>query len=78
MQLEVYFHGKGVKMYDLSGLYYQLKTDALVFSVVGLLFLVCSRFWILDKRNIKELLIGVICYFLCICSIGYHLYVIND
>ena len=78
MQLEVYFHGKGVKMYDLSGLYYQLKTDALVFSVVGLLFLVCSRFWILDKRNIKELLIGVICYFLSICSIGYHLYVIND
>ena len=65
-------------MYNLSGLYYQMKTDTLVFGVVGLLFLVCSRFWILEKRNVKELLIGVICCFLCICSLGYHLYFIND
>jgi len=65
-------------MYDLSGLYYQMKADALVFGLVGLLFLAFSRFWIFEKRNIKELLIGVICCFLCICSLGYHLYVIND
>lgn len=65
-------------MYNLSGLYYQLKTNVLVFGTVGLLFLLCSRFGILEKRNVKELLIGVICCILCVCSIGYHVYVINN
>lgn len=65
-------------MYDLSGLYYQMKTSGLVFGLVGILFIICSRFWILEKRNIKELLIGVTCCLLCVCSLGYHLYVIND
>lgn len=38
----------------------------------------CSQFWILEKRNIKDFWVGMVCFFLCICSIGYHLYVIND
>ena len=65
-------------MYDLSGLYYQMKTNASVLGMVGLLFLICSRFWVREKRNVKELLIGILCCFLCICSLGYHFYVIND
>ena len=41
-------------MYNLNGLFYQLKTNALVFGVVGLLFLICSRFWCIEKRNVKN------------------------
>lgn len=65
-------------MYDLSGIYYQLKSDILVFGVVGLLFIISSHFWIIEKRNLKELAIGLICALLCIGSMGYHLYIIRN
>lgn len=77
MCLEVYCRGEGENMYDLSGLYYQMKRDILVFGMAGLLFLLCSHFWVLEKRNIKDFLIGISCCFLCVCSFGYHYYIIN-
>lgn len=65
-------------MYDLSGLYYQMKSDALCFGLVGILFLICSRFWMDKKRNKKDLVVGLISILLCVCSIGYHCYVIDN
>lgn len=77
MHLEVHCRGRGESMYDLSGLYYQMKSDGMVFGIVGLLFLICSRFWIMEK-NTKDLLVGILCSFLCVCSLGCHAYVINN
>lgn len=65
-------------MYDLSGLYYQMKVDSIVFGIVGLLFLFDSHFWILEKIKKKDLLIGLICFVLCICSLVYHYHVISE
>lgn len=65
-------------MYNLSGLFYQMKSDALCFGLVGVLFLICSRFWIVEKRNNKDLLIGLVSILLCVCSMGYHCYVIKN
>lgn len=65
-------------MYDLSGLYYQMKIDGLVFGLVGVLFLLDSRFWNLEKKNKKDLLIGLVCCTVCVCSLVYHYHVISD
>ena len=46
-------------MYNLSGLYYQMKSNALVFGVVGICFLLISRFWTKGSKNIKNFWIGV-------------------
>lgn len=66
------------KVYDLNGLYYQMKSDGWVLGIVGLVFLLSSHFWAAEKRNLKELMIGIICSLLCICFTGYHIYVINN
>lgn len=65
-------------MYDLSGLYYKAIVDGLVFGLGGISFVIGSRFWNAEKKKIKELFIGLICCFICIISIGYNYYVIND
>ena len=65
-------------MYDLSGVYYQLIVDALVFGLVGVLFLLTSRFWIPEKKNKKDFLIGLICIVLCAGLLIYHGGIIND
>lgn len=54
-----------------------MKSDAFCFGMVGILFLVCSRFWIIEKRNKRDLLIGLVSVLLCICSVGYHYYAIS-
>lgn len=64
-------------MYNLSGLYYQMKSNALVFGVAGICFLLISRFWTKGRKNIKNFWIGVFFLAFCICSVGYHIYIIN-
>lgn len=65
-------------MYDLSGLYYQMKRDGIIFGLVGLQFLISSRFWIAERRNVKEMIVGIVSILLCVCSLTYHTYVIYD
>ena len=63
-------------MYNLSSLYYQMISNGVVFGIVGLICLVCSHFWNLDKRNVKELSIGIVFLILCMCSLGKHYFII--
>lgn len=65
-------------MYDLSGLYFQMKSAAIVFGTGSLMFLIRSHFWVAEKRNFKELMIGILCSLLFVSFMGYYIYVIND
>ena len=65
-------------MYDLSGLYYQMIVTGSAFGVVGLIFLICSRFWNSQKKNKKDLIIGIVSCILCVCTLGYYAYNISN
>lgn len=64
-------------MYDLSGLYYEMIINGLIFGIVGLEFLFFSKFW-MDEKNIKDLMLGLFLIVLCISFLCYHSYVISD
>ena len=65
-------------MYNLGGIYHQMKYDAIFFGGIGIIFLICSHFWNGKKRNIKELSIGLFCCICSVCTIGYYTYVIQN
>lgn len=65
-------------MYNFGGIYYEMKSEAIVYMVSGIVFLILSRFWNMDKRNIKEAILGCICIVLTICSIIYYVHIINN
>lgn len=65
-------------MYNLGGIYYQMKSDAILYIVLGVVFLILSRCWNMDKRNTKEMIIGVVCIVLAIGSIIYYSIIINN
>lgn len=63
-------------MYDFSGIYYGLIRTVIIFGVVAIIFLVESRFGLKPQKR-KELIVGVICIFLLVGTIGYHLFIVN-
>ena len=65
-------------MYDISGLYYQMKVDSIVFVIVGILFLVDSHFWTLNKIKKKDLCVSLICCVISIYFLIYYHNVISD
>lgn len=62
-------------MYNLSGLYYVMKSNGVIFGLVGIIFFICSHFWDPKKKNMKDLKIGII---VVICFTGYYAYAIAD
>ena len=65
-------------MYDLSGLSYQLESAAIVFGTGSLMFLIRSHFWTAEKRNFRELMIGILFSVLFIGLTGYYMRIINN
>lgn len=65
-------------MYNLGGIYYQMKSNAILFLVLGIVFLILSRCWNMDKRNMKEMIIGLVCIALAIGSVIYYSVIINN
>lgn len=65
-------------MYDLSGLYYQMESAAIVFGTGSLMFLIRSHFWTAEKRNFRELMIGILFSVLFIGLTGYYMRIINN
>ena len=65
-------------MYDLSGIIFQLKYGLCLYGIGGILFFIWSKFWNAEKRNMKELLIGVLCIGLALLSFGYYSDKINN
>lgn len=66
------------RMYNLGGIYYQMKSNAVLFAILAVVFFVLSRFWNLEKRNMKEIIIGLVCIALAISSIIYYSIIINS
>lgn len=62
-------------MYNLSGLYYVMKSNGVIFGLVGIIFFICSHFWDPKKKNMKDLKIGII---VVLCFTGYYAYAIAD
>ena len=65
-------------MYNLSGLYYVMKSNGVVFGLVGIVFFICSHFWNPQKKNMKDLKIGIIVVLCFLCFTGYYAYAIAD
>ena len=64
-------------MYNLGGIYYQMKSNAVLFAILGVVFVILSKCWNVDKRNLKELIIGLVCIILAIGSAIYYSVIIN-
>lgn len=64
-------------MYNFSGIYYQMKSNAIIFAVLGVVFLIFSKCWNVDKRNTKEMIIGLVCVILAISSVVYYSIIIK-
>ena len=64
-------------MYDFSGIYYGFIRTVIIFGVVAIIFLVESRFGLNPEKR-KEWIVGVICIFLLVGTIGYHLFIIHS
>lgn len=65
-------------MYNLSGLYYVMKSNGVIFGLVGIVFFICSHFWNPQKKNMKDLKIGIIVVLCFLCFTGYYAYAIAD
>lgn len=65
-------------MYNFGGIYYQMKSNAALFIVCGIVFLLLSRCWNQEKRNMKEIALGIICVLLAIISVAYYSYIIKN
>ena len=65
-------------MYNLGGIYYQMKSNVMLFIVVGVVFLILSKCWNADKRSMKEMIIGLACIVLAIVSVIYYSFIINN
>lgn len=65
-------------MYNFGGIYYQMKSNAVLFVILGVVFLILSRCWNVDKRNVKEMIIGLACIILAVSSIIYYSIIINN
>ena len=59
-------------MYNFRGIYYQMMTRIVVYAMVGILFILLSKCWIPQKRNLKKMLGGIIGIVLCLASIVYY------
>lgn len=65
-------------MYNSGGIYYQMKSNAVLFVILGVVFLILSKCWNVDKRNINEMVIGLVCVVLAISSVIYYSIIINN
>ncbi len=59
-------------MYNLSGIYYQIKSNCAIYLIFGIIFLILSKFWTVTEKNVKQLIGGIICILLAIGSIVYY------
>lgn len=65
-------------MYNFDGIYFQMKSSAILFLVLGIVSLLLSRCWNMDKRDTKEMIIGLVCVMLAIGSVIYHSNIISN
>lgn len=65
-------------MYNLGGIYYEMKSNTVLLALCGIVSLLLSRCWNLEKRNMKEMAIGIVCALLAIGSIAYYSYIIQN
>ena len=65
-------------MYNFEGIYFQMKSSAILFLVLGIVSLLLSRCWNMDKRDTKEMIIGLVCVMLAIGSVIYHSNIISN
>ena len=65
-------------MYNLGGIYYQLKSNAILFFGLAVVFFILSRCWDIGKRNIKQMMIGLVCTVLAICSVIFYSIIIRN
>ena len=64
-------------MYNMSGLYFRMKSCGLVLGGIGFLLLISGRLWSSSSRNMRKCAIGIFAVLACICFSGYYIYVIN-
>ena len=55
-----------------------MKSNGVIFGLVGIVFFICSHFWNSQKKNMKDLKIGIIVVFCFLCFTGYYAYAIAD
>lgn len=65
-------------MYNFGGIYYQMKSNVSSFVIVGIILFLLSRCWSKAHRNLKEMLLGILCIILAISSIIYYTMVLNN
>lgn len=68
MELEVDYQFNGGSMYNFSGIYYEMKTQCIIFGLVGLISLIISFSDKQKKAKFKSIILGVFCLFYSICS----------
>lgn len=55
-----------------------MKSSVILFLVLGFVSLVLSRCWNTDKKDMKEMIIGLVCVILAIGSFVYHSHIISN
>ncbi len=65
-------------MYNFSGIYYEMKSSCGFFLICGILLLLMSKFWVKSKKNIKEIVGGLVCVLLAIASMVYYMHIIKN
>lgn len=68
----------GRYMYNFDGIYFQMKSSGILFLVLGIISLLLSRCWNRDKKDTKEMLMGLVCVVLASGSVIYHLNIISN
>ncbi len=65
-------------MYNFSGLYYIMIIYGGICGVLGVIFILTSRFWNTKKRNVKELVFGIVGMVLFIFFVSRQAYAIYE
>ena len=65
-------------MYNYSGIYYEMNSSVVVYSMVGILFLLLSKCWNPQKREFKKMIGGILCIVLSVASIVYYSNIIRN
>ena len=53
-------------MYNFGGIYYEFERTVSIFAIGGVVILLYSKFWNVHKRNMKNMIFGLVCIILAI------------
>lgn len=65
-------------MYNFRGIYYQMTSDGLICLLDGILFLLLSKCWNPQKRDLKKMIGGIVCMIFFIVSLAYYSNIVKN